>query len=285
MKISGLIKTYTPPVVIGGAGGSGTRLIAECLRQLDFYIGSDLNKANDNLWFTLLFKRIETLSATTEEINSLIEILFKGMTGSTRFTQVQIDLVNELASLDRKQHPTNWLKARAESLLSERPVCGTNDRWGWKAPNNHIIINHLIESFPNMKYIHVARNGLDMAYSKNQNQLELWGKHFLGLDVTLSPYYSLKYWCIIHRRILDYGATIGSNFLFLNYDDFCLNPEKGVNRLVEFLELDHKNLKISNLVNLVNAPASIGRFKQHDIRMLDKCDIDFVKKLGFTVEV
>jgi hypothetical protein len=55
------------PVIIGGVGGSGTRLIAQMLKELGFYLGSDLNSANDNLWFTLLFKRIEILSASDEE--------------------------------------------------------------------------------------------------------------------------------------------------------------------------------------------------------------------------
>jgi hypothetical protein len=31
--------------------------VAEVLKRLDFYLGSDLNNANDNLWFPLLFKR------------------------------------------------------------------------------------------------------------------------------------------------------------------------------------------------------------------------------------
>ena len=45
------------PVVIGGVGGSGTRVIAEILRELKFFIGNDLNGPLDNLTYTLLFKR------------------------------------------------------------------------------------------------------------------------------------------------------------------------------------------------------------------------------------
>jgi hypothetical protein len=48
-----------PPVVIGGLGGSGTRLIAAILQHLEFDMGSDLNRTNDNLAFTLLLKRPE----------------------------------------------------------------------------------------------------------------------------------------------------------------------------------------------------------------------------------
>ena len=45
------------PVVIGGIGGSGTRVIAEIVALFGFYLGRDLNDASDNLTFTLLFKR------------------------------------------------------------------------------------------------------------------------------------------------------------------------------------------------------------------------------------
>ena len=45
------------PVIIGGVGGSGTRVVAEIIEHFGFYIGKDLDKARDNLWFLLLFKR------------------------------------------------------------------------------------------------------------------------------------------------------------------------------------------------------------------------------------
>lgn len=54
------MKNDTPkkgPVVIGGIGGSGTRIVAEILSRWGFYIGNDLNKFNDKLLYTLLFKR------------------------------------------------------------------------------------------------------------------------------------------------------------------------------------------------------------------------------------
>ena len=45
------------PVVVGGIGGSGTRVFAQLLRDLGFDMGSDLNESLDDLGFTALFKR------------------------------------------------------------------------------------------------------------------------------------------------------------------------------------------------------------------------------------
>ncbi|MBI3939535.1 MAG: sulfotransferase [Acidobacteria bacterium] len=280
-----LLRTYAPPVVIGGVGGSGTRLIARCLLELGFFMGSDLNHANDNLWFTFLFNRIESLSASEEDFDELTEILFKGMTGSDTFTPKQIDLISGLALQERKPHSPHWLRQRAHSLLSAKSRLPQSTRWGWKEPNTHVVVDRLRPRLGAMRYIHVARNGLDMAYSTNQNQLRLWGQHFVGKDCTISPYHSLKYWCIVHRRVLDICSPMGTDFLFLNYDEFCLNPRNGMGQLVEFLGLAATDGQTLDLTGLIRAPNSIGRFKRHDINVFDEGDVAFVKQLGFDINI
>jgi hypothetical protein len=269
------------PIAVGGVGGSGSRLVAQILMGLGFHMGDDLNDANDNLWFTLLFKRIEILSAADDEFENLMEIFINGMTGSRDFTESQTDLINALASMDRSQHPAAWLKVRARSLLSAKNRLSPMDLWGWKEPNTHIVIDRLIKALPGLKYVHVVRNGLDMAYSENQNQLKLWGKSFLGKEYPVSPYYSLRYWRIVHERVLTLGATMGQRFLFLNFDQLCQDPNRGVKEILEFLSMDVSNTQFKNLTYLVKPPASIGRFKQYGINMFDSDDVSFLKQLGF----
>lgn len=268
--------------MIGGVGGSGTRLIAQCLKEVGYLLGPDLNPANDNLWFTLLFKRIGILSSSDEEFDDLMEIMLNGMTGAGEFTSYQIDLIDALASKDREQYSAAWLKERTRSLLSDKPIMKSGARWGWKEPNSHIVLDRLIGRLKNMKYIHVTRNGLDMAHSKNQNQLRLWGPHFIREPFEISPYYSLRYWCLSHQRVLDIGESMHRNFLLLNYDDFCLNPRNGTNQLCEFLELETDNL-LHQLEKLIHPPDSIGRFKQHGTRIFDEKDVAYVQSLGFDV--
>lgn len=268
--------------MIGGLGGSGTRLITQCLKEVGYFMGSDLNEADDNLWFTLLFKRIELLSSSAKEFDELLEIMLNGMSGAREFTRDQIDLINALASKDREQHPASWLKQRKNTLLSKKSELILDTRWGWKEPNSHIVLDRLVDRLENMKYIHVARNGLDMAYSNNKNQLRLWGPHYTHEPFNISPDYSLKYWCIIHQRILNIGESMHPNFLFLNYDDFCLNPGNGIKQLCEFLGLEFNNLK-PQLEKLIIPPNSIGRFKQYGTNLFAEKDVAYVKSLGFDV--
>src|SRR5438445_13883106 len=44
-------------------------------------------------------------------------------------------------------------------------------RWGWKAPRSIYLLSFLSAQFPQLKFIHVLRDGRDMALSPNQNQL------------------------------------------------------------------------------------------------------------------
>ena len=137
-------------------------------------------------------------------------------------------------------------------------------------------------AYKNMKYIHVARNGLDMAHSRNQNQLRLWGRYFLNEKFDITPYYSLKYWCIVHKRVIQIGESMKDNFLFLNYDQLCVNPEEGIKQLLDFLGEKPDSL-MPHLVTLVKRPDSIGRFRLHGTEMFAEEDIAFVKSLMFDV--
>ena len=53
--------------MIGGVGGSGTRVVAQMMSEAGVYIGDLLNEPNDNLWFTLLFRRPWLLNDENEK--------------------------------------------------------------------------------------------------------------------------------------------------------------------------------------------------------------------------
>jgi hypothetical protein len=277
------------PVAVGGIGGSGTRLIAEILRRLDYYMGEDLNRAGDNLWFTLLFKRTELLTAGSrqDDFEQAVCIFRAVMSGGAALTPDQEAFVRSLAIMDRPQHTAAWLRRRVESLLDAAQGPARHP-WGWKAPNTHILLDRFYPALPHMRYIHVMRNGLDMAFSKNQNQLKLWGRYFFGeADYEVSPRWSLKYWCLVHRRITRLGEQLmPGRYMLLNYDAFCAVPQAGLRALLRFLGLTVGPSTEASLVALVRQPDSIGRFKQHNLQLFDPEDLECVKAFGFdTTEI
>lgn len=272
------------PVAVGGVGGSGTRLIAQVLLELGYYLGGDLNESLDNLWFTLLFKRREVLDLDAEGFAEALAVFVARMTGGAVLTPRQVVLVRRLAAADRGEHPPEWLRARAETLVTA-PAAPAVGPWGWKEPNTHIVIDRLAGLLPGLRYIHVVRNGLDMAHSANQNQLRFWGERFLGPGVEVSPRASLRYWHRVHRRVLDVCAPLGERFLLLDYDRLCADPAGGLRRLVELLGRSLDPERLDRLAGLARPPDSIGRFKRYGLDCFDAEDVAFVAELGFDTDL
>jgi len=272
------------PVAIGGVGGSGTRLIAAILGRLNFYMGSDLNPANDNLAFTLLFKQTNLwpLNEHAEQIRHSLRIFLNTMYLRQPLSEQDIRDIQGIAANARFDTPKEWLHDRANKLINSATAEGRPSRWGWKEPNTHIFLPTLIENIPNLKYIHVMRHGLDMAHSVNQAQLHYWGGALTGAPtVNGSPEESFRYWCAAHHRVVNIGKQMGTNFLLLNFDDFCREPETGIKMLLEFLNVKHSNLAPEYLLDMVCRPVSTGRHKSKPKVTASEGDIDTLRQFGF----
>ena len=271
------------PVAIGGIGGSGTRLVANIVRYLGYHIGSDLNVPLDNLWFTFLFRRPELMDISKFEIEQRLEIFISRMKNIPNSHNKTTKLIDQLSSIRLKPFPPEWPKARAKTLTKIDENLVYPYAWGWKEPNTHILINNIMSYIPNIKYIHVMRNGLDMAFSKNQNQARMWGKHYLGEDFINTPAYSLRYWRITHERITGYLDTYPDQIYILNYDKLCESPLSEIAKILKFLEFEFNDSQLDELSTLVSKPNSTGRFKTHNISDFDLDDVRFVKNLGFNI--
>ena len=271
---------FPPPVIIGGLGGSGTRLIARCLEELNFFIGHDLNQSKDNLWFTLLFKHLEILETSNLDFKDLLDLFIQRMLSNSPVTNKQKKLIDNLVNNDRA-HSFEFLLDRAKSISNNHNEIEPGTQWGWKEPNSHIILDKLHNNIQDMKYIYVIRNGLDMAHSSNQNQQKLWGEKFIGKDFEMTPYYSLKYWCKAHERLLLNSKRIGNKFLLLNYDSFCKKPKPEISKLMNFLDLPTTPLIQQKIMTLINTPGSIGRYKTYGTKIFDPSDISYAQSLGF----
>ena len=301
------------PIVIGGVGGSGTRVVAAFLRELGVYMGDDLNAPNDNLWFTLLFVRPKWF------VESSDEVVFKGlrlfekvMMGHPDMSRDEICFIYRAAiemlfsdylhlGKDRRILPIKrvatvwplkrfailmWLTRRLSTMIRPKGFePSTHIGWGWKEPNSHVYIKYLCESFSSLKYIHVIRHGLDMAYSSNQAQLDNWGSLF-GVQMPDSseslPRASLTYWIRANETAMTLGKQLlGDRFLIINFDELCLAPPREIEKTINFLEISDKDVDMVKLYRMCTTPSSLGRYKEHDLGIFDKDAIQRVRELGF----
>jgi hypothetical protein len=298
--------TKEPFIVIGGVGGSGTRLIAMMLSGLGLNIGSNLNDPLDNNVFVYLFRRIQTLDVIKDKklFQMYLSILRKTFCETKeKLNQKEKKLIDELSHIKNTGISYKWLEENSELIKKnvkdgplqegvehiesirnkyqlEQPLTG---KWGWKAPNSHVIMKELFEEYPNMKYIMVVRNGLDMAYSDNQGQLALWGpllfpEKELKNGWKKSPRLSLKYWRLVHERVLK--DSKGQNFLWLDYDKLCAHPDAHLPILFDFLNIPHDY--IESVKPMIKVSSGVGRFKEHK-NVFDQEDIEYVKQLGYDI--
>ena len=161
--------------------------------------------------------------------------------------------------------------------------------WGWKEPNSHLLLEYMNEFFPDIKYIHAIRNGLDMAYSRNHRQLYHWGPLF-GINPRDNqceiPELSFRYWVEANSHVMDIGKKMDSDkFLLLNFDRLCKNPKEGIIQLLAFLDINPDSKTMTRILSLPKVISSIGRYRNKDLSWVKESDISFLLSMGFTVDL
>jgi hypothetical protein len=280
------------PLVIGGVGGSGTRVVAEMARRLGVWTGPDLNGSVDTLWATLLLRRPTWYAAQSasggEGFATAFGILEDALNGRlvlTPGTRRFLELAGEEQVRDGRS--PGWVADRLASLAGEGTAGTAPGRWGWKAPVSHVYLAPLHRHFGRrLRYVHVIRNGPDMAFSDNQWQVRTWGPLYgLDPDGPVTPATSLDFWIRANRRAVDYGATeLGDAFLRLDFDALCADPAAGVARLVGFLGLEPSPGVLDELLALPRRPHSTGRGRRAGGGVFTTAQLAAVADLGFPVD-
>ena len=265
-------------IIIGGIGGSGTRVVAEILQKFSFDIGQDLNESLDNLLFTLLFKHQSILLYSDKELQELFDT-FIAISTKKQSALHYTPMLHRFAKNDRTLHDTSWLGERIVKLTEY--VDQDSYSFAFKEPNTHIIIDKLLELYKELKFIYVYRDALDMSYSSNQNQLRLWGPIFFNsYDFEINPKNSLKYWCMVHRRILQISSQFPHRVMMLPFDTMCKKPQEYITEIASFVNKEPKDFDIATLSTLIKTPKSIGRAKEHSLESFELEDLNYLRSIG-----
>ena len=255
------------------------------LLDLGVDLGADRNRAHDDLLFTLLFRQPRWLAATAPGgVDRRLDLYERLRTGGP--TGVG-DLASLLGAVPGFYPRLGRWAGVARAAWSHRRAGPTGSwGWGWKEPNTHVVLEHLVARWPQLRYVHVVRHGLDMAWSRNTQQLERWGSTF-GIEPPRDehdvPRAQLDWWIMSTDRAVRLGEALGERYLLLNYDALCAEPKAGVVRLAALLGVEVTGDQVAGLAAVVDPPSSVGRWRERGTDRFRPEQLESVAALGFEV--
>ena len=235
------------PLVIGATGGSGTRVIARIAKLAGHNLGAKLNSAEDALEF---------YSFHDYWINPFVSARRRGETMTPRQSarmkeDFQAALARHMPEVERR---------------------GT--RWGWKAPRSIYLLAFLQAQFAQLKFIHVLRDGRDMALSQNQNQVRKHGHAVLSWGERLFrsvPERSVLMWEKVNSQAAHYGETsLRENYLRVRFEDLCAKPLETTVQILNFLEATVDPEPIARTE--ITSPGSLGRWRTCSPQIVSKLE-------------
>jgi len=140
------------------------------------------------------------------------------------------------------------------------PIAGAPRTWGWKEPRSIYLLPFFHRYLPALRFLHVIRDGRDMALSSNQNQLRKHG------DAARIPHdlppaaRSIALWSWVNLEAARYGEERlgGSRYLRTRFESLCERPAETARELMEFAGLDGDPWAAAREVV---APATLGRWR------------------------
>src|SRR5438132_10658070 len=220
------------PHLIGASGGSGTRVVARIVRHGGLFIGTKLNQAEDAIDFGEFSDR--WIDAFVGAAEALPESMQEEMSGDLQ------------AVLDKHV----------------APLGATAQPWGWKEPRSMYLLPFFHRHFGTLKFLHVVRDGRDIAYSKNQNQLRKHGDSLLGTAEAewSQPLRSMALWSRINLMRANYGEqNLQGQYLRVRFEDLCREPVPIIQRVWDFFGLAGDAEEVARLE--VIPPRSLGRWR------------------------
>lgn len=152
----------------------------------------------------------------------------------------------------------------AATLFAHLACLSEPQPWGWKEPRSIFLLPFFHRHLPSLRFLHVVRDGRDMAFSWNQNQLRLHGP---ASGITgLSAIDSITLWSRVNMEAADYGEELlGSRYLRVRFEDLCSQPVETASRVLAFFELEADPQLASRGVSM---QPSIGRWRREDRRVI-----------------
>ena len=228
--IEGAAMGVEGPVIIGGNGHSGTRVFTEIVTLGGVFTG-----------IGYLTKRRQS-----EDLRIF-------------------DLLNQWVGAYVNGSLAAGEKAKMKQAFTRRlrlyfPFRGR--RWGFKNPRTLLILPFLNELLPGMRFIHVIRDGRDIALGNPFVTNNRYIDAFLSDgEKSLSPEEKMiLFWGRSNQRAMEYGTTqMQDRYLMMRWEDLCTDAMTRSAELLRFVSGPLADAEVA--ARLVMRPKSMGRWR------------------------
>ncbi len=224
------------PIVVGGTGGSGTRVVVQVLRSLGVYMDPVYDKREDSIPMGRFDRRWGRRV-----------IVHCGESPGTRVSDRVAGALARAA----------FGRARRGQL---RHYPG--GRWGWKHPHSYLFIPFLQRMLPRMQFIHLVRNGLDMAISDNLGQLRRYGDLFMtpGERSAGDARAAALFWSRANLHARRTGTDVlGTRYVCVRFEDLCEEPLATITEMSNKLGIAASADALAQAAQFPKRPSTAGR--------------------------
>lgn len=214
------------PIIVFNKSHSGSRLLARLLSEAGVFLGSHVNESYDS---EDVFELVEYL--VTRYYPDYRQLWRPGFE-DTRLSRLIAEVFTEhLKSLDARDGP-----------------------WGWKLCETAYVLPVLDDLFPGAKYVHIIRDGRDVAFCDHVSPHNaFWKKIYFNTDAITrwrgrslshgnyrrkSYLYNAVHWYNSVTIGRAYGSMLKNRYLEVRYEDLCNNFVPTVEHLFAHLNIN-----------------------------------------------
>ena len=246
---------WPPPLVVFNKSHSGSRLLASLLKAGGIQMGADVNESMDSL---PILKLVEyCVEAYYPNFERLWRTEQSGLPTSERADLYRLIFDVFAAHLG--------------------PDARTPDpAWGWKLCETTYILPLIHWLFPRARYIHLVRDGRDVAFSDHQgpidpfwrkvyfatDRIRVWRNHRLsrGAYLANSHVFNAQHWAESVTVGRAFGSMLHERYMEVRYEDLCENFAATADRILSFAEAPDPEAAIAQYEGKTRT-SSIGKYR------------------------
>lgn len=290
-----------PPVVVGCVDGSASQMVAMILRERGCYMGKKLSPVLDNMdfanclggrwpWTKQHFPFDSIDDSVRDDVNLFRKVYLDEKLSLREKARVSMIKMEHLNMASVAVASARALMQKTESIpgMTQRSNTGELEdtegclKWGFKFPSSILFLKPMLEVFPDMKFIHLVRDGRDIVLSGAAGLLVHYAELF-GLPKEGNVENLVEVWSRMNQYVVDVCREHmpESNYFLLNLEKLCQEPRTEIGRMLKFVGLTIP--QGNHLVyHYVKAPATTGRWGE-DEYVFQNIDDSVLKQFGYEV--